>query len=69
MLTINHWTEHGDPNVRVRGKTEGAKGLGNPMGNTTISTNQTHPPPELPVTKAPKNKYTWFHGFSCIYSR
>jgi hypothetical protein len=30
MLTANHWTEHGDPNGRYRGRTEGAEGITTP---------------------------------------
>ena len=49
MLTAKHWTELGDPNGEVR--TEGAKGICNPIGRTTIST-------ELPGTKPPAKEYT-----------
>jgi hypothetical protein len=42
-LAVNHWTEQGDPNGGVRGRTEGAEGVCNPIGKT-ISTNHTHPP-------------------------
>ena len=38
MLTANHWTEHGVPNGE---RTEGAEGVCNPIGRTTISTSQT----------------------------
>ena len=38
ILTANHWTEIGDPNERVRGRTEGAEGGGNPIGRTTATT-------------------------------
>jgi hypothetical protein len=41
MLTANHWTEHGDPNGGVKERTEGAEGVGSPIGRTTISINQT----------------------------
>jgi hypothetical protein len=41
MLAAKHWTEHGDPNGRVRGRTEGAEGVCNTIGRTTVSTNQT----------------------------
>jgi hypothetical protein len=41
MLEANQWTEHGVPNGRVRERTEGAEGVCNPIGRTTISTNQT----------------------------
>jgi hypothetical protein len=40
MLTVNHWTEHGDPKGRVRGRVEGAEGNCNPIGRT-IPTNKT----------------------------
>ena len=54
----NHWTEHWDSNGRVRGRTEGAEGDCNPIGRTTISTNQT-PTLELPESKPPIKEYTW----------
>jgi len=41
MVAANHQTEQGDPNGGVREKTEGAEGVCNPIGRTTISTNQT----------------------------
>ena len=59
MLAANHWTEHGDPNGGVRERTKGAEGVYNPIRRTTISTNQTPPPPELPGTKPPTKEYTW----------
>jgi hypothetical protein len=37
----------------------GVEGLCNPIGRTTISTNQTPPPPELPGTKPSTKEYTW----------
>jgi len=57
MLAANHWTEQGDPNGGVREKTEGAEGVCNTIGRTTISTNQTSP--DLPRNKPPTNEYTW----------
>jgi hypothetical protein len=51
MLAANNWTEHRDPSGGIRGKTEGAEGVCNPIGRTTISTNQTSP--ELPESKPP----------------
>jgi hypothetical protein len=36
--------------------TEGVEGVRNPIGRTTISTNQT---PELPGTKPSTKEYTW----------
>jgi hypothetical protein len=41
----------------VREKTEGVEKVCNPIGRTTISTNQT--PPELPGTKPSTKEYTW----------
>jgi hypothetical protein len=40
MLTANHWTEHGKPNGEVRERKEGAEGVYNPIGRTTVSINQ-----------------------------
>ena len=54
MLKANYWTEHGVPNRGVREGTEEAEGVFNPIGRTTISTNQT-PHPKLPGIK----EYTW----------
>jgi hypothetical protein len=57
MLADNYWNEYGVPNGGFRERTEGAEGVGNPIGRTTISTNQTHS--KLPVVKTPNNIYTW----------
>jgi len=57
-LQTNHGTEHGNPNGRVRGRTDGAEGTCNPIGRTTIPTNQP-PLPEHPGTKLPTKEYTW----------
>jgi len=40
-FTANHQIEAGDPNGRVRGRTEGAEGDCHPIVRTTISTNWT----------------------------
>jgi len=56
MVAPNHWTEQGNPNERVREKTEGAEEVCNTIGRTTISANQT--PPELPETKPPTSECT-----------
>jgi hypothetical protein len=40
MLIPNHQTEHEDLNGRIRGKTDGAERVCNPLGKTTLSTNQ-----------------------------
>jgi len=57
MLAVNHRTEYRDPNGGVREQTKGVEGACNPIGKTTISTNQTSP--ELPRTKPPTNEYIW----------
>jgi len=51
MLAANHQTEHRVPNELVRKRAEGTEGVCNPIGGTTISTNQTEP--ELLGTKPP----------------
>jgi hypothetical protein len=38
MLAANHQKEHGDHIGGVMGRTEGAEGIFNPIGRTTIST-------------------------------
>jgi hypothetical protein len=45
MLTVSYWMEHRAPNGGTRESTQGAKGFCNPIGGTTIWTNQY--PPEL----------------------
>ena len=40
MLTIIYWMEHRAPNGGARESTQGAKGVCNPVGGTTIWTNQ-----------------------------
>ena len=42
ILTGKHWLELRDPDGRVRGRTKGAEGGGNPIGRTIVSTNYTH---------------------------
>jgi hypothetical protein len=56
MLADHHWNEYGVLNRRVIEMTEGAQGVCNPIGRTTISTNQITP--ELPGTKPPTKDYT-----------
>jgi hypothetical protein len=41
MVKANHWTECGVPKRGVRERTEGVEGVFNPIGRTTIPTNQT----------------------------
>jgi hypothetical protein len=52
-----HWTEHRVPNKGVGERTEGVEEVCNPIGRTTISTSQTHPP-EFPGTKPSTKEYT-----------
>jgi hypothetical protein len=57
ILTGSHWTEVGDQYGRVRGRTEGAEGDGNPIGRTTVSTNPDSL--ELSETKPKTKEHTW----------
>jgi hypothetical protein len=66
-FTANHWTERGGvPNRGVKERTEGVEGICNPIGRTTISTNQT--PQEL-VLQGLSYQQRSTHGSSCICSR
>ena len=56
MITVNHWTEHVNPNGRVRASTVRAEGDCNPIGRTAIPANWTLP--NLPGTKALTKDYT-----------
>jgi len=40
MLTVRYWMEHRAPNGGARESTQGAEGVCNPIGGTTIWTNQ-----------------------------
>jgi hypothetical protein len=46
MLKVSYWMDHRAPNGGSRESTQGAEGIYNPIGGTTICTNQ-YPPPEL----------------------
>jgi hypothetical protein len=61
MLAANHQTEKGNPNGGVRGRTERADRVCNPIGRTIISNNQTPPPQKkkLPGNKPPTKEYIW----------
>jgi hypothetical protein len=50
ILTANYWTEVPDSYGKVRGRTEEAKGDGNPIRRITVSTNPD--PWELPEPKS-----------------
>jgi hypothetical protein len=58
ILTADHWTESGEPNGGIRGRTEGAEAVCNLIRRTTTSTNQT-PHPKLPGNKPLTKGYTW----------
>jgi hypothetical protein len=64
MLTANHWTEHGVPNRGVRERTEGVEGVCNPIGRTTVSTNQTPSPSRAPGPKPSTKEYTCLSDFN-----
>jgi hypothetical protein len=60
VLIDNHWTEHGNHNRGIRGRTEGGERVCDPIGRTTLSTNHTpHTLTELPGIKPSTKKYTW----------
>ena len=40
MLTVSYWMDHWAPNGGARESTQGAKGICNPIGGTTLWTNQ-----------------------------
>jgi hypothetical protein len=56
------------PNGRARGRTEGAEGVCNPIGRTTISTNQT-PQSSQRLSHQPKTIHRLVHGPLHICSR
>jgi hypothetical protein len=65
MLVGIYWTENGDPNGGVRGRTEGVKGVCNHTGRT-LSTNQI--PPEFPGTKPPTKENICSRGLPYMAS-
>ena len=68
MLAVNHQNELWDPNLEVRGRTEGAEEVCNIIGKTTISTNQT-PQSSQELKLQPNKTHGATHGSSCICSR
>jgi hypothetical protein len=65
MLTANHRTDHTVPNEGVRERTEGAEGVCNPIGRTTISTNQS----SQGLNHQQKSTHGGTYGSSHIFSR
>jgi hypothetical protein len=68
MLAGNYWTEHRIPNGGVRERTEGDDVVCNPIGRTTVSTNQI-PQSSQGLNYQTKGMHERSHGSSCIYSR
>ena len=68
MLAVNHQNELWEPNVEVRGRTEGAEEVCNIIGKTTISTKQT-PQSSQELKLQPKKTHGGTHGSSYICSR
>jgi hypothetical protein len=68
MLTAKYWIDHGDCNGGVRGRTKGAEGICNPIGRTTISTNQT-PQSSQGLNHQPKSTHGETHGSIWMCSR
>ena len=62
MLAANHWTDHGVPSGGVRERTEG---ICNPIGRTTISTNQS----SQGLNHKPRSTLRGTHGSSNIFRR
>jgi hypothetical protein len=50
MLTVSYWMNHRAPNGGARESTQGAEGICNPIGGTTIWTNQYPPFPGARVS-------------------
>jgi hypothetical protein len=71
MLEANHQTEHVDPNGKVRERMEGVEGVCNLTERTTISTNQTTPPPQSSqgLNHQPKSTHGDTYGSNCICNR
>jgi hypothetical protein len=65
---VHSQSSDGDPNGGIRGRTDGAEGVCNSIGGTTISANQT-PQSSQGINHQPKNTYGGTHGSSCICSR
>jgi hypothetical protein len=68
ILTANHGTEPGHPNGRVRRRAERAEGDRNPIGRTTISTNQT-PQSSQGLNHHPKSIQGLVHASNYLCSR
>ena len=68
ILAANHWTEQGDHNEGVKGRTEEAEGLCNCVGGTTISNNKTTQSSQG-SNHQPKCTHGSTNGSSLIYSR
>jgi hypothetical protein len=56
ILIDNHWIEVRDQYGRASGKIEGAEGDCNPIGRTTVSTNQISRAPRLRQKKKQQQK-------------
>jgi hypothetical protein len=58
IFPANLRTGHWNPNGGLKGKTEEAEGVCNPIGRTTISTNQNTQGSQG-LNHQPKSIYTW----------
>jgi hypothetical protein len=68
MVTAKHWTYHKVSKWKVRERTEGAEGICNPKGGTTITTNQT-PKGSHGLNHQPRSTRGGTHSSSHICSR
>jgi hypothetical protein len=68
MLTVNHWTEYWVTSGGVRERTEGAEGVYNPIGRTTISIRQT-PQSSQGLKHQPQSTHGGTYGSSLMCNR
>jgi hypothetical protein len=68
IVTANNQTEPRDPNGRVSRRAEGTEGDFNPIGRTTISTNQTIQSSQG-LNYQPESIHGCVHGSSYLCSR
>jgi hypothetical protein len=68
IYAARHWTEHGDLNGGARRRTEVGESICNPIGRTTIWTNQT-PQISQGLNHQPKSTHGGTRGCRCICNR
>ena len=68
MITVIYWMEHKAPNEGARESTQEAEGVCNPIGGTTIWTNQ-YPQSSLGLNHQSKKTHGGTRVSSCVCSR